>query len=138
MPMLPDVSMAPSPWLTGRNTPRHQFVAEPRHRVPGAGALAHHHEFVAAQPVDQPVRATPPRPEPFGQRPEHRIARGMAHGVVDELEPVEIEQQQRQAGISTGKSARDVVGQRAAIAQTGQAVVIGRLPQTPGLVSAAS
>ena len=39
------------------------------------------------------------RPEPVGDREQERVAEGVAVGVVDELEAVDVEEQQRDLGI---------------------------------------
>src|SRR4030095_2648700 len=52
-------------------------------------------ELVATEPGHRVARATRPQ-DPLGDRHEHLVADLVAQAVVDELEPVEVEQQPRE------------------------------------------
>ena len=59
-------------------------------------AVAHDHELVAAEAAERLARAQQV-PEPLGHLLQHEVADGVALGVVDDLEPVEVDEQHRDA-----------------------------------------
>ena len=81
-------------------------AAEPRHGVAGPDLLA----------------------QPLGHLAEQQVAELVAEGVVDHLEAVEVENQQRDPGAG-GRAAVEGVGdqpqEQAAVGQPGQVVVVG-------------
>ena len=67
-------------------------------------------EFVAAHAPDMAVGADFVA-QPLGDRLEHRIALGVAEGVVDRLEPVEVEEHDRARHIAGGRGAQGLAEQ---------------------------
>ena len=66
--------------------------------------------------------------QPFGEDPDEPVAGGMAEIVVDRLQPVEVEEQRRYGPrLARGESRVEVRQQRAAIVQSGQVVVFGKV-----------
>ena len=72
----------------------HEPVGDRRRVV---AVLEQHDELVAAQPGHQ-VAVAGRAPQPGGQLDEHDVAGVVAEAVVDRLEAVEVEQQQRRRG----------------------------------------
>ena len=81
----------------------------------GVLVLADDHELVAAE-AGHRVVAADDAPEPFGHRDEERVADGVAPAVVDELEPVEVDEQHghRRRGPGTAAAAPGRAGRPAA------------------------
>ena len=95
-----------------------------------AGAGEHERELLAAEPRRHVGRAAH-GPQHVGEAPQHLVARVVAERVVDALEVVEVEHQQRQLA---GGAERVEVGvdarlEAAAVAQPGQRVVGGEVAQ---------
>ena len=94
-------------------------------------------EFVASQPDDQ-VGAAQRVLEASAQLPEQLIAGGMAKGVVDLLEAVEVDEHEGQAPLGSvgvpllGQDGVEQLEQRAAVAQAGQLVGDRLLPALVG------
>ena len=92
-------------------------------RVLGAGdALEQHGELVAAEPgrgVAGPQRSA----SRARDRGEQRVAGGVAEGVVDRLEVVEVEEAGRRAGRRCGRGRLDPLVNSAAVGQAGEDVV---------------
>ena len=94
-----------------------------------------HDEFVAAQPGDELPRFQQGG-DPLRRRHQHAVADGMAEAVVDQLEAVEIEEQQRQVAPLAVLRRLPVVqpaDQIRAVGQPGQEIVGGLMDQ-PRLV----
>ena len=81
-------------------------------------------ELVAAEPCDH-VRRAHQQLQPVGDFDQKRIARRMAHAVVDVLEVVDVDIHQRERTVREpdGQQIRDVVGEEAAIRKAGQCIV---------------
>ena len=70
--------------------------------------------------------------QPFGDRLQDRIALGMAEGVVDRLEPVEVEEHDRARHIADGRAAKrfaEQLADPAAVGQAAQHVDVGEVGQ---------
>ena len=91
-PMLVAVGISASRTGTARTNARRARSAISMACSLVAHALDHDHELVAADPADQVVRAEV-GPQPAGHRDEQLVADAVAERVVDELEPVEVEEQ---------------------------------------------
>ena len=88
-------------------------------------------EFIAAHAPDMAVGADLVD-QPLGDRAEDRVALGVAVGVVDRLEPVEIEKHDRARHIVGGRRAQRLAEQladAAAIGQAGEDIDIGEVGQ---------
>ena len=99
-----------------------------------AQVLQHDDELIAAQP-GHGVVPTHAVPEDGRHLLEQAIALGMAHGVVDRLEVVEIDEQQGAlAAVTRARLERELepLHQQAAVGQTGQRVEVGE-PSDLGL-----
>ncbi len=92
------------------------------------------HELVAALAADGVVLAHP-RAQPTRDLLQHAVANRMAEGVVDRLEPVEVEVQQRAlvAAVDLRQRLRQAVLEQQAVGQAGQWVVLRLMGQRPGL-----
>ena len=90
---------------------RELVAAEPRHRVAGPHA-----------PLDAP-----------GDGPEQLVADAVAEAVVDDLEPVEVDEQHREAvlgaPLGAAEGAAEQVGEQRAVGEAGQGVVEGVVEQ---------
>ena len=94
------------------------------------GAADHDGEFVAAQAGDQ-ARPVDQRAQPLGDRAQQLIAAGVAERVVDLLELVEVQHQQRDLALRRfrlGEPRSQVLVQRVAVGEAGQRVVLGQIP----------
>ena len=108
--------------LTALQQPRRQRRDLVRRR---ARVGADDHELVAAQPRGQ-VAAPDRRSQALGDRAQQLVARPVAERVVDHLEAVQVQQQQRQAALAAaGGRDRllDVRRQVGAVRQAGQRVL---------------
>ena len=91
----------------------------------------HDREFVAAHAADVAVGADLVD-QALGDGAKHRVALGMAEGVVDRLEAVEVEEHDRARHIAGGRRAQRLAEQladAAAIGQAGEDVDIGEVGQ---------
>ena len=87
-------------------------------------------EFVATQP-GQRVGGADRGGDPLGDSAQQLIADGVAQGVVDVLEAVEIEQQDRNhaaLAASTGQLLAEPIVQQGAVGQAGEPIVQGQTP----------
>ena len=92
------------------------------------GVLADHEELVAAEAghgVARPGR----RLEPSAHRLQQRVADGVAAGVVDDLEPVEVDEQHARSPRRRPRARPEVLHQPGAVGQPGEVVGEGRLAQ---------
>ncbi len=92
-------------------------------------AFEHQHELVAAQPRDQ-IGLAHGGPEALAQLTQKLVARGVAVGVVDRLEIIEIHHahdQQIFVAAGPGHGQRQVVFEGKAVGQAGQGVVAGQV-----------
>ena len=92
-----------------------------------SGRIEDHHEFVSAEPHAK-IRCAAGAAHPLRGFDEHQVAGRMPEGVVDLLEPVEIELQDRQPFVSAMRAFEqglEMVGQECAIVQACQAVMDG-------------
>ena len=92
---------------------------------PGIGP--HHHEFIAAEPADEALPASQ-HPQPLGHLDQHPVAGGMAQRIVDRLEAIEPDDQQRHpAGPIAAAPGLDRLmqsrGDHLAVGQIGQRVM---------------
>ena len=85
------------------------------------GAGLHDGELVASQPHDQVVLADAAL-QPPGDGAEQRVPGGVAEGVVDRLEPVEIDAEQRHGRI--GRVPGEAFLEHAPVGQPGERVVV--------------
>ncbi len=88
-------------------------------------------ELVAAHAPDMAIGADFVD-QPLGDRAEDRVALGMAEGVVDRFEPIEVEEHDRAGHIAAGRRAQGLAEQLAHPAAVGQArkhVDIGQMGQ---------
>jgi hypothetical protein len=88
-------------------------------------------ELVAAEAGDG-VGAAQRAGEPPGDLDQQRVAAAVAQGVVDVLEPVQVDQQQSDRGSggrSCGQGLGEPVGQQRPVGQPGQRVVVGLVLQ---------
>ena len=93
-----------------------------------ADVAAQHHELVAGEPADH-VAAPDGRLEPLGQSQEHLVAAGVPERVVDQLEPVEVDEQDGQVGAALHRHQQlplELVVEEGPVAQPGQRVVVGQ------------
>ena len=100
-------------------------------RLAAAHARQQHDELVAAEAC-HPVGAAHPLAQAAGQGLEQRIARGMAERVVDPLEVVEVDEQQRQPGVGGpggDHQMLELAEQRVAVGQAGQRIVMLQVVQ---------
>ena len=88
-------------------------------------------EFVAAHAADMAVGADLVD-QALGDRAKHGVALGVAEGVVDRLEAVEVEEHDRARHIAGGRGAQRLAEQladAAAVGQAGQHVDVGEVGQ---------
>ena len=93
----------------------------------------HEQELVATQP-GQGVGGADHGVDPLGYRAQQPIAHGMAQGVVDVLEAVEVEQEHGDhaaLAASMGQLLAEPVMQQGAVGQPGEPVVQGQPPDHP-------
>ncbi|MNI47441.1 hypothetical protein D3C73_1019610 [compost metagenome] len=91
-----------------------------------AHAHQQHGEFIATKPGRHVGHADGPR-HPVRGFLQHRVARGMAMQVVDRLEAVQVDGQEREgiaAALSHGQFAQDEFTEQHAVAQAGQGIVV--------------
>ena len=91
-------------------------------------AVAHHRELVAAEPRGHETGHGTDRPQSVAHRPQHRVTDLVAEGVVDLLEPVEVQQQQGRTppGLQTGAQRLE---QQVPVAEPGEYVGRHQLEQ---------
>ncbi len=108
-----------------------QLLRHARGGLGPAGAEQQHHELVAAQPRHRVALAQPVH-EPVGHTLDDLVAGGEAQGIVDQLEPVEIDQHhgEQLAGATRplDRLGHAVVEQEP-VGQAGQRVVVGEAAQ---------
>ena len=101
----------------------------------GAYVLDQNRELVAAEPRDQ-VLGPQKRPHAPGELDQQGVPRAVAEAVVDQLEPVEVEEQHAEAAIGVPPHGRDRAGELfdevVAIREVGEIVVVSDVVQ-PGL-----
>ena len=99
------------------------------------GAVEHHDEFVAAEAGGGVDRANFVL-QPARDADQQGVADGVAEAVVDELESIEVEEEQREVVVRitlcAGEGLADAVGEQGAIGQPGEPVV-QRRPSQVGL-----
>ena len=84
-------------------------------------------EFVRAETADDVVRPDR-RAQPVGHAFDDGVAGFVTEGVVDILDPIEVDRMDRQQAVAlveTGKRAAQPLGEMAAVGEAGQRVVIG-------------
>jgi hypothetical protein len=89
-----------------------------------------HHELVPAQPRDQIGGAHAAR-QSLANPLQHLVAGVVAEGVVDVLEPVEVDEDDRQMAVvplGPHHGPPEVVGEEVAVGQCGEFVVVGQPP----------
>jgi len=94
--------------------------------------LAHDREFVTAEARAERLAEQPVQPQPLAHGLQHAIAERVAEAVVDRLEVVEIDRQQREPGIVRLRALDrrfQVHEQLAAIRQIGERIVIREVIQ---------
>ena len=87
--------------------------------------LAQHQELVPAEP-GHGVHAADGLAEPIGDGDEHLVADVVSEAVVDELEPVEVQEQDgkgRRPPVETSERVREAVDDQSAVRQSGERVV---------------
>ncbi len=92
---------------------------------------AQHDEFVAAETGDRILRANQVG-EPSRHRQEHLVTRVVPTAVVDDLETVQVDEQQRQLPVVTTtrlNGGPEPFEQQAAVGKPGERVVGGQVPQ---------
>ena len=93
----------------------------------GAHVLDENRELVAAEPRDQ-VLGAQKRPHAPGELDQQGVPRAVAEAVVDQLEPVEVEEQHAEAAIAVPPHGRDRAGELfdevVAIREVGEVVVV--------------
>src|SRR5439155_11683696 len=99
--------------------------------VDGGRLRQHDRELVAANTA-RDVRRADDVANPLGGLGEHPVTREVAYAVVDRLEVVEVEHDQRQlaaVAVRTGDLARQRLVEVAAVVQPGERVDVGELPR---------
>ena len=96
-------------------------------RVLVAGVLDEHHELVAAHPGHQ-VPADLGR-EPVGDGLQQLVADVVAEGVVDRLEPVQVEVAHAHLAVRLGQRGVQALEEQGAVGQPGERVVLGLVAQ---------
>ena len=101
-----------------------------RLRFDEAGVGAQHAELVAAESGDEVAHPDPPGQQ-RRRRPEHAVAGGMAEGVVDDLEVVEVahDHRHRAAPLGPEQLVDDALLPGAAVADAGERVLAAELVQ---------
>ncbi len=96
---------------------------------PIGDALTEDHELVAAE-AGHEVAGAYEVAKPSGDGDEHLVADVVAEAVVDDLEPVEVDEEQRQGGVrlaGSGDGQLELVEQQHPVGQRGQRVVEGEV-----------
>ncbi|MCW0447782.1 hypothetical protein NB706_000616 [Xanthomonas sacchari] len=100
--------------------------------VPGVARLGevaqHHHELVAAETAEQ-VAGAQLLVHAGGRQLQQRVAGGVAEGIVDALEAVQVDEQHRQRGAALHRLVHRLLGllaQQLPVRQAGQQVVVGQ------------
>ena len=96
-----------------------------------AGAPDQDGELVPAEPGDG-VPGADRRPQPVGHLPQQRVAGLVAEGVVDRLEAVEVDEDDRRRDVPPVTAAQglaDAVGEEGPVGQAGEGVVEGLVGQ---------
>jgi hypothetical protein len=104
--------------------------------LPVGQGRCEHSELIAAEPGDG-MGVGQPGPEPDGDLAEHQVPAGMAEGVVDLLEAVQVDQQDRQpcVGSERGGCLPDPVAEQRPVGEAGERVMKGlTLPLGGGLM----
>ena len=107
--------------------------ARPAASSGGMDVLLEHHELVAAEPRHE-ILGPQHLAQPFGHRAQQLVAAGMAERVVDLLELVEVDEQQRRQlfGALLGRQQTpDLVAEIDPVGQRGQ-FVVARQMTDPG------
>ena len=96
----------------------------------GLDVLQQHRELIAAEARQQAAGAGG-RAQPLGDLLQHAVAEAVAEGVVDGLEVVDVDEQQREALLAAGarQRARQVRRELAAVGQLGERIVVGQVMQ---------
>ena len=83
-------------------------------------------ELVAAQPRGE-VLLPDAAPDAVADRDQELIARGVAHGVVDDLEVIEVQEQDHRdpALLALAQADGDLLGEQGPVRQVGQGIVVG-------------
>ena len=116
-----------------RRRPQHvqQLLRDPRRGLGTGRAQEQHHELVAAQPCDR-VALAQLLDEPVGDTLDDLVPGDQPQRIVDQLEPVEIDQHHRQQ-LAGATRPLDRLGQavveQQAVGQPGQRIVVGEAAQ---------
>ena len=123
------VTLSPAPWAVDRGADDCAQALGGLDRLVAPGVGKDDPELVAAEATDD-VGGAHPALDRAGDGNEQLVARAVAARVVDELEAVEVEDQQRAAGLVAlggGKLALELGGEAAAVVDAGQRVVVGEV-----------